>query len=114
MNKRLRKKYLKKHGLYVEPRETLDLNLRIAKFILPRLKLFKKLTICYPGTGDMDTPEKWDDALEKMIHAFELFIDNYNGPDINFPDSMKIWENDQVQIKEGLDLFAKWFQHLDW
>ena len=43
MNKRVHKKRLKKQGLYVNPKETLDLNCNIAKYVLPRLKLFKKL-----------------------------------------------------------------------
>ena len=43
MNKRTRKKWLKEQGLYVNPKETWNLDYTIAKFMLPRLKLFKKL-----------------------------------------------------------------------
>lgn len=49
MNKRVYKKRLKKQGLYVNPKETLDLDCNIAKYVLPRLKLFKKLNNGYPG-----------------------------------------------------------------
>ena len=67
MNKRTRKKWLKEQGLYVNPKETWNLDYTIAKFVLPRLKLFKKLNNGYPGREGMETKEKWDEALNKMI-----------------------------------------------
>ena len=54
MNKRTRKKRLKKQGLYVNPKETWDLDCNIAKYVLPRLKLFKKLNNGYPGIEGME------------------------------------------------------------
>lgn len=71
MNKRIRKKWLKKQGLYVNPKETQNLDCNIAKYVLPRLKMYKKLTIAYPGYGEANTPEKWDELLDKMIWSFE-------------------------------------------
>ena len=76
MNARKRKKWQKKHGLYVNERECFDLYYTVASFILPRLKQFKKDTIAYPGNGEMDTPEKWDAALDKMILAFEYIVED--------------------------------------
>lgn len=55
MNKRVHKKWLKKQGLYVNPKETWNLDYTIAKFVLPRLKLFKKLNNGYPGREGMET-----------------------------------------------------------
>lgn len=49
MNNRRRKKWLKKHGEYVNPRECWNLDCTFAKFALPRLKYYKKHTLGYPG-----------------------------------------------------------------
>lgn len=148
MNNRQRKKMLKSHGKYVNPKETWNLDYRIASYILPRLKLFKKVSITYPGRDEADTPEKWDEALDKMIQAFEYVIEEddwwINNPEYNYTDGMKIRseehddgmvhvvfdEEDLVKevkkkhfaervrrqevIDEGLQLFAKYFQHLWW
>lgn len=120
MNKRQRKKWLKKHGKYINPKETWDLSYTIAKFIIPRLKYFKEESCCYPGTGDMNTPEKWDAALDKMIHAFELTLmtDDYYGLwDINtqsYKEVKHLIDQKQAEVDEGLQLFGKWFQALWW
>ena len=74
MNARKRKKWQKKYGTYINPKECWDLYRTMAEFILPRLKQFKKDTMGYPGFGEMDTEEKWDIALDKMIQAFEYII----------------------------------------
>ena len=76
MNKRTRKKWLKEQGLYVNPKETWNLDYTIAKFVLPRLKLFKKLNNGYPGREGMETEEEWDEALDKMIWSFEQIIND--------------------------------------
>ena len=76
MNKRQRKKWSKQHDLYVNPRECWCLDYTIAKFVLPRLKQFKKDNIGYPERDEADTPEKWDEILDRMILAFEYVIDD--------------------------------------
>lgn len=116
MNKRLRKKYLKKQGLYVEPHETWNLDIVIAKYIVPRLKLFKKLNNGYPGKDEMDTSEKWDEALDKMIRTFELLaIDNgIYGLDIHDSYFKEKFKEKQKYTQEGLQLFAKWYEWLSW
>ena len=117
MNKRVHKKRLKKQGLYVNPKETLDLDCNIAKYVLPRLKLFKKLNNGYPGREGMETEEKWDEALDKMIWSFEQIANDYeiymsiNFKDFDWRDKCKDL-NDKIQ--EGLMLFSKWFQYLGW
>lgn len=112
MNKRKRKKYLKQHGLYVNPKETWNLDQVIARYVRPRLELFKKLKNGYPGMGDMDTPEKWDEALNKMIRAFVYLEkdDLYSYTHFEFDKLQCI--NDEIQ--EGLELFAKWYRDLLW
>lgn len=134
MNNRQRKKWLKKHGLYVNPKETWSLDITFAKYIIPRLKKFKELENGYPGRGEMDTPEKWDEALDKMIQAFEYVIDwdkywlddpRYDYTDIMFGKNKefyeKIKENKRSEdirrlaaINEGLQLFAKYYMSLWW
>lgn len=123
MNRRTRKKWMKKHGTYVNPRECWNLDYTIARFALPRLKVYKKDCNCYPGKGDADTPEKWDEILNKMIMAFEYVLeDDYwwrNDPRykmIDFKDENFVTEvkRRQLVIKDGLELFAKYLQDLWW
>ena len=117
MNKRVHKKQLKKQGLYVNPKETWNLDYTIAKFVLPRLKLFKKLNNGYPGYGEANTPEKWDALLDKIIWSFEQIANDYEiYASINFKDfdCMDKYKELNDKIQEGLMLFAKWFQHLGW
>lgn len=136
MNNRQRKKWLKKHRLYVNPKETWSLDVNLAKYIIPRLKKFKKLNNGYPGIDEMDTPEKWDEALDKMIQAFEYVIDfdEYWIDDprydyFNYIDEFgkyteryeEIKENKRMEdirrlaaINEGLQLFAKYYMSLWW
>lgn len=54
--------------------ECWNLDYTIAAFILPRLKVFKQDTNGYPGVEPMDTPEKWDAALDEMIWAFDYIV----------------------------------------
>lgn len=42
MRQRMRKKWLKKHGQYIAPKELWNLDYTVAKFILPRLIKFKE------------------------------------------------------------------------
>ena len=134
MNNRQRKKWLKKHRLYVDPKETWSLDVSLAKYILPRLKKFKELNNGYPGMDEVDTPEKWDETLDKMIQAFEYVIDwdeywlddpRYDYTDIMFGDNKELYEsiveNKRMEdirrlaaIKEGLQLFAKYYMSLWW
>lgn len=134
MNNRQRKKWLKQQGLYVNPKETWSLDVNLAKYILPRLKKFKELNNGYPGLDEVDTPEKWDEALDKMIQAFEYVIDldeywlddpRYDYTDIMFGDNKELYEsiveNKRMEdirrlaaIKEGLQLFAKYYMSLWW
>lgn len=72
MNNRQRKKWLKKHGKYVNPKECWCLDYTIAEFVLPRLKKFKKDNNGYPGI--LSGEDEWDEILDKMILAFDYII----------------------------------------
>jgi hypothetical protein len=51
-----------------DDRETWDLDVTIAEFVLPRLRRFKNVTKCYPSGM---TEEEWHEMLDGMILAFE-------------------------------------------
>ena len=77
MNKRQRKKYAKQHGTYVDYKETWSLDCTIAKFIIPRLKLYKKVINGYPGR--LNSVEQWYEILDKINerkYGYSTLIDN--------------------------------------
>lgn len=78
MRQRTRKKWLKKHGQYIAPKELWNLNYTVAKFVLPRLIKFKENSLGFPGYDEADTMDKWQDILQKMITAFEYIVTNDN------------------------------------
>jgi hypothetical protein len=88
--------------------ETWELYMTIAKFILPRLKAFRKDTYSTPVTVDCTavfTDKEWDDVLDKMIYAFTTIVrdDDYDST------TFHIEYNKQ---KEGLALFSEHFLSL--
>ena len=113
MNKRQRKKWLKQHNRYFDPRETWSLDVTIASYVYPRLKLFKKVNIGYPPDISM---KEWNEILDKMIFSFGELKKDYIGYEINYDDpdwKDKIDEYDH-KVQEGLDLFGKYFKYLWW
>lgn len=146
MRQRTRKKWLKKHGQYIAPKELWNLDYTVAKFVLPRLIKFKENSLGFPGYDEADTMDKWQDILQKMITAFEYIVTNDNwwvdDPRYDYSDGIHIeidkdkktlfhfriddWtkeiknnrdtEQDRRNeaIKEGLELFSKYFRHLWW
>lgn len=75
-----------------------DLDIYLAKLILPRLKRFKELA---SGKVFFDFP------LDKMIEAFEIIAND------NF-DWWQLTEEDHLKIKNGLQAFAKYYSELWW
>ena len=92
-NKKLRKD-LKQNGF--DKSECWNLDITIAKFILPRLKYFKENTISYPQV-DIGL-DGWHEILDKMIYSFD--------------EILKDDSTDQDKIQEGLELFAKYYVNL--
>lgn len=131
MNKRQRKKYAKKKGTYVPNKETWNLDYTIAKWILPRLKEYKKITIGFPPIDRKlyaETKEyknitfkDWQNILDEIILGFEQIlidpIDIAVDKDLEFTNS-KIYESicneRQEKIERGLDLFKYYIQDLWW
>lgn len=145
MKQRARKKWLKKHDRYIEPKELWNLDCTIAEFILPRLIQFRKHTIGYPGYDEAYTMDKWREVLLKMITAFGYIATDddwwINNPKYDYSKGLhvKIDKNTKTMrfdlddwakgieknqdaerdrrneaIKEGLELFSKYFKHLWW
>ena len=85
----------------VSPDETWNLDVTIAEFVLPRLKLFKEKTIGVPCC--FGTMEEWHAELDRMIRAFELMCDD-----------KAFGSESQNEIDAGLDSFRKYFQALWW
>lgn len=146
MRQRTKKKWLKKHGQYIAPKELWNLDYTVAKFVLPRLIKFKENSLGFPGYDEADTMNKWQDILQKIITAFEYIVTDddwwVDDPRYDYSDGIHIeidkdkktlfhfriddWakeiENNRdteqdrrnEAIKEGLELFSKYFRHLWW
>lgn len=87
-----------KHDYPIE--ETWNTYHTLAQLIEPRLQAFKSLNkhgYC-PDFRDM---HEWNNAIQKMINAFELM--KYTS--IHTKD-------EEDKIKEGLDLFCRYFRYL--
>jgi len=85
--------------------ETWNLDYTITKFILPRLKLFKKLNNGYPAHL---TEEQWSEILDKMIKALENIIKDSE------PIPVFLTDEEETETKEGLKLFGEYFRALWW
>ena len=75
----------------------------LAELIAPRLRTFKghdKHGYC----PDFKGMAEWNQAIQKMIDAFELLIDE---------DKLGIFTKDEEEaIEHGLELFSKYFRYL--
>ena len=83
-----------------------SLDTTIAKFVLPRLKRFRDVSGGYPGCDGMATEEDWNVAMDEMIFAMQVVIDDGNC-------DLRTHE-DWARCKRGLKLFGKWFRQLWW
>ena len=86
--------------------EIWNLDHTTAKWLIPRLKYLKENTCGYPP--DLETFEEWQEILQKMIDAFEL----YNGDSDTFDMDQLKTENEIIE--EGMQLFGKYFRSLWW
>lgn len=106
--------------------ELCDLDVTIARFILPRLVSFKQHCERTP-TLEM-THEEWNTILDKMIFAFDRIAHQTEEDTPEYQAYIKaIWNNEEdlVQLKhdaqaslkpiaEGMDLFHRYFRSLWW
>lgn len=87
-------------------------DITLARVILATLKAYKKKSTGCPGefltnASNPATDEEeakafkeWNQTLNRMILAFKLIIEDVND------------DKNYAKIREGLDLFAKYFTHL--
>lgn len=104
--------------------DTYSLDDTFYKWLLPRLKRFKELNICFPGDEKYPTFETWDDELYDRIIELDLII-KYTGKEFSFPfrrflddDYLKSFSNYKSFDKSQLNSlsyecmrkdFNKWF-----
>jgi hypothetical protein len=91
--------YRFRHGFF--PCDCWNLDHELALWILPRLKLFKKMTHGYPGVlhdGKDGTEEDWDKILGEMIEGFEF--------------KAREWDIDIFSDKEAMRKMELAFRHL--
>jgi len=72
----------------------------IAKFVLPRLKAFRKVNYGYPSGM---TKEEWDKKIDDMIFAMDYCLYMWN---------KEYNKKDQIRINKGMREFGKYFFHL--
>ena len=116
----------------VADEECWSLDYTFSKFILPRLKHFKKMKR-YGYHPDM-TPEEWESVIDELIWTFEYLAndeehfnpmpDFYEGKIWNLdfeksPKQKEMWDEWLKKSREleersqkGLQLFAKHYRHL--
>lgn len=104
--------------------ETWSLDYTFYNWLLPRLKRFEELNICYPDNEKYSTFESWDNTLKEKITELEYIID-YSYREWDFPErkyldeeylkSFEDWESYDDGHKNCLayqclkNNFNKWF-----
>jgi hypothetical protein len=78
-----------------------DLDVDIAKFIIPRIRKFRKTTISHPSNMSL---KKWKRILKSIEKAFKLSIDE----NISYKDVKKV----DKKVNKGLKLFQKYYTQL--
>ena len=73
----------------------------LAQLIVPRLQAFKALDK-HGGPPDFKDMREWNNAIQKMIDAFEL---------MKYVSGVNTKEEERI-VEEGLDLFCKYFRSL--
>ncbi len=89
-----------------DERELWSLDDTIAKFVLPRLKVFRNNTGGYPGvfSGDPKGQEKWEAIIDQMIFGLNYVA---SGDCYKFLD-----DKTHKKAQKGLRLFGEWFMDL--
>lgn len=107
----------------ISPDETWSLNTQLAIFLVPRLKLFKKGVKRIGGhPGCLSSNKEWLKILDKMIVAFEAYIDDDKIPEKylkkyaydEFNQRKLAEEHYWNDVSEGIKLFSEYFGALWW
>jgi hypothetical protein len=104
--------------------EIRDVDEAFARWALPRLERFLKITFTYPidyyssypidyyseSSPETNPMDRWKGDIEKIIEAFRLILAGYDGTGPEFATQEEFNQYDDMvdkKIQEGLDLFAK-------
>ena len=110
----------------IDVEELYDLDVTIARFILPRLMVFKQHCERTPNLNM--SHEEWNGILDKMIYAFERIACQTEEDTPEYKAYIKaIWNNEEdladlkrnakaslKPISEGLSLYHKYYRSLWW
>lgn len=84
--------------------ETWNLDVTASRFILPRLRRFKRITRGYPAEL---TEEGWNAILDDMIYALEVCVRSNE-------EVLGADEADWDRVERGLEAMGKWWRALWW
>ena len=94
-------------------RECYNLDATVARYIIPRLKTFKRLASGYPP--EFRSMKEWHAAIDEMIWSFEFVLSDYNCEEYDFKNPKK-WEMVQAlnmkRYQKGIEMFAKYYNGL--
>lgn len=91
------KKQREKRGF--DNTELWSLDHTIIKFIYPRLKEYRRIAPCCPGS--FDTQEEWVDVLDKILAGFKIYLDD---------GGCVYWDKEAEQkFDESFKLFTEYF-----
>lgn len=120
-------KQLLKRGF--DDSETWDLGSAMARWLIPRLKRFKKLNVGYPGrfAKHKDGYEKWNKIIDEILWMLEeevtekeeteLFFQYKNIPLVERPSSLGEWEEwkkYEKRMNKAKKLFGEFWPHFWW
>ena len=89
--------------------ETWNLDLTFAKFLVPRLQVFRDCSNGFPSR--LHSMDEWREILNKMITGFELWT-RHN--EWEFEKDANILNDYHHKIDVALDLFKEYFTDLWW
>jgi hypothetical protein len=96
---------IKKYRLGFNPEDIWNLDISIARYILPRLKYLKRIKLSHPSRL---SEKQWDREISKMIRAFELIA---NDTYFDYGDGKDVKRRSKI-INDGLASFIKHYHSL--
>lgn len=94
----------------------------IAEVIANGCRYLKNKCYSYPGYGDADTPEKWENELQRLITLAENYLkEPWYSPDYKFEndncdtDKSKLHKIDKLEkenFEEYMATLKKWYRNL--
>lgn len=90
-------------------KELFEFDTTVAKFLLPRLIRFRKITISYPS--NLNNCEEWEDILDEIIYALS-YVSHRDDP-ISFDMASSVSPKEEFErVNAGLKLLGQYFMDL--